>query len=62
MERLTKARKVVHGEWIDDTGCLDSVRQYKCSNCGSKPITNFAYNTILSNFCPNCGADMRKVE
>lgn len=55
-----EAVPVVHGEWIDNTGCLDSVRKYKCSNCGKKPITNMHYVTILSDFCPNCGADMRK--
>ena len=55
-----EAVPVVHGEWVDDTGCLDSVRQYKCSNCGKKPIVNMNYVSILSDFCPNCGADMRK--
>ena len=37
------------GEWIL-TGGLD----YKCSNCGMVPIFR------QYNFCPNCGADMRK--
>ena len=53
-----EAVPVLHAEWIDDTGCLDSVRQYKCSNCGRKPIVNMNYVSILSDFCPNCGAKM----
>ena len=35
------------GEWIFDGDCLI------CSEC------NKAYTFIGSNFCPNCGADMR---
>lgn len=56
--------EVVHGEWVDDTGQLDSVKQYKCSNCGKKPIVNMNWVTILSNYCPDCGAKMhgKKVE
>ncbi len=50
-----EAVPAVHGEWVDNTGCLDSVRQYKCSNCGKKPITNMNYVRMLTNFCPNCG-------
>lgn len=50
--------EVVHGEWVDDTGQLDSVKQYKCSNCGKKPIVNMNWVTILSNYCPDCGTKM----
>lgn len=62
--KVVKAVEVVHGEWVDDTGQLDSVKQYKCSNCGKKPIVNMNWVTILSNYCPNCGAKMngKKVE
>ena len=55
-----EAKPVVHGEWIDNTGYLDSVKQYKCSVCGEKPVINVNYRAMLTNFCPNCGADMRK--
>ena len=48
------------GEWIqqykDDGGWHDMgyfYNMYKCSNCGSNGTNRF-------NFCPNCGADMRK--
>ena len=40
-------KEVKHGEWIDK-GSLSC----RCSNCGCK-------SSKESNFCPNCGADMR---
>lgn len=42
-----------HGEWIKEGGIF---YQLKCSNC------NFELRSPddKSNFCPNCGADMRK--
>jgi hypothetical protein len=47
-----------HGEWVDATGALDSVRQYKCSECGEKPILNEHWCLELTKFCPFCGAKM----
>ena len=40
----------VHGEWIN------GITGYTCSACGEQEFTN------RFNFCPNCGADMRKDE
>jgi len=37
------------GEWIK---CCSCCREYKCSNCEYEHCQE-------SNFCPNCGADMR---
>lgn len=37
------------GEWMDD----DFVGQYRCSECDYYAIDEYDY-------CPNCGADMRK--
>lgn len=38
------------GKWIDG----------KCSNCGEHaPFWSMASTYYESNFCPNCGADMR---
>ena len=36
--------------------------EYECSNCGLRRAT-YAINSSLSltNYCPNCGADMREV-
>lgn len=51
-------RPNVHGEWhhISSTG-------WECSACGRvvtmRPIDK---KKTLYNFCPNCGADMRKGE
>lgn len=43
-------RPIVRGEWIGDGDCII------CSNCKT------AYTFMGSNFCPNCGADMREEE
>ena len=44
------------GEWIDrsDSGRIRYPfwERYECSKCGAK--------SDYTNFCPNCGADMRK--
>ena len=44
------AQYIRHGQWINDGDCM------LCSCC------NYAYNSWFmgSNYCPNCGADMRK--
>ena len=52
-EALDKAIKALkerpHGEWIYDM--FDE--NYHCSECNRVGAT-------ISNFCPNCGADMRQ--
>ena len=45
-------RPVVRGEWVQVMGKYDWM--VKCSRCNGVPLET-------SNFCPNCGADMRKV-
>lgn len=46
---------VVHGEWLRDGDFLI------CLNCESEMnIKNSLGNKNKKNFCPNCGADMRK--
>jgi len=55
VELLEKAERP-HGEWKPhDQYGLTKVwyERYKCSNCNE-------YGWIYWNFCPNCGADMRK--
>ena len=63
-------RENIHGEWV-----VGVVPQYDrgqgtfCSRCGwawSDHIDAIKLNPVLSliktNYCPNCGADMREVE
>jgi ribosomal protein S27AE len=47
------------GEWIEEP-----VSKWPhCSECGYNGLFSDIYETpIRSNFCPNCGADMRKEE
>jgi hypothetical protein len=46
-------RPVVRGKWIDG----------KCDQCGEHaPYWCMASTYHTTNFCPNCGADMREVE
>ena len=57
------------GEWIVheartevNDSCIDFFpTDYECSNCGLKQSMYFI-NSKPSNFCPNCGADMRERE
>lgn len=45
------------GEWIDqDDGAFYPV---ECSECRKIPLFDVDGDYVLSNFCPNCGADMR---
>ena len=47
-----------HGEWIETYYSIDGVgaSRFKCSKCGKEIST---YGNPY-NFCPNCGASMRK--
>ena len=50
-------REVKHGEWIRVDGDV-GYEVYKCSLCGEQITVDDEEE--LPNFCPNCGADMRK--
>ena len=50
LEPSADVRENVSGEWIDERDPLT----LKCSECGYRVMR---YNN--TNFCPNCGADMR---
>ena len=46
------------GKWELRTDEIFDIDYYKCSECGYE-----TYRKIdISNFCPNCGADMREGE
>lgn len=55
------------GQWVsmNTAGHLCKDR-YECSNCGfiSEKIVTAGGNVIdqLSNYCPDCGADMREID
>lgn len=52
--QTVEAKPVVRGEWVEfdiDYGGIPTVG-YQCSECGQS-------NGFLTDFCPNCGADMR---
>lgn len=44
------------GKWILCTDERFDIDYYKCSECGYEPYRKMD----ISNFCPNCGADMRE--
>lgn len=51
-------RENVRGEWIvNEKQNPNGVDWCHCSVCGG---TNIKQNISSINFCPNCGADMRK--
>ena len=59
LKRMNDRAEPKHGRWIwnDLTGYTE------CSVCGEmtdiSPVTG---EECLTNYCPNCGADMREVE
>lgn len=46
---------VVRGKWLYN----DFIKEWECSNCHSSISLSDDRNSH-PNFCPNCGADMRK--
>ena len=46
-----------HGKWIAKTE--DCHSHWVCSECGAWALLEYNEQMCLSNFCPNCGADMR---
>lgn len=48
-------RENVRGEWFDHCDDNDFIDGIECSNCGH----TWSLISDKSNFCPNCGADMR---
>lgn len=48
-----------HGEWIEQFDVKTQYYTCTCSVCGDTHRLLINY-FLESNFCPNCGADMRK--
>ena len=49
------AVEVVHGRWEKAS---ETMPIYRCSICKERNLFKNG-NNVLSNFCPNCGADMK---
>lgn len=47
-----------HGEWVIEKNTTFEFYM-KCSNCDHPAEWLDCESQLLSNFCPNCGADMR---
>ena len=46
------------GHWIKSNPLMLS----ECSECGNKAFGHHGFDEVLTDFCPNCGADMRGEE
>ena len=53
MDMAISALSENKGEWIT------KYEHKMCNKCGHTPPSDDDHYYILSNFCPNCGADMR---
>lgn len=59
--QMAPARK--KGKWIRENIVLTSnppQYQWHCSECGR--MVHWFTAEVLTDFCPNCGADMRKIK
>lgn len=60
-------KPVVRGEWVCDEQNIkgDVWNRWSCSECGAIYSRGWAWESEgrmpRANFCPNCGADMRKL-
>ena len=59
-QHTADVRENIHGKWIEKEGQdWKYSKEYNCSVCGKyRLVTNPA--GWEWNYCPNCGADMRK--
>lgn len=60
METADRKTEPKRGEWIAKTENCHS--HWVCSECGAWALLEYNEQMCLSNFCPDCGADMRKRE
>lgn len=73
-EKMDDVREVRRGIWetvmmseatgwdLTLTGGRDAICEYRCSVCKKPAKVDEFGEVILSNFCPECGADLRGVE
>ena len=55
-QRTVDAVPVVHGRWIWNEEC----ECWSCSVCEASALNDYRGNSTASDYCPNCGADMRE--
>lgn len=48
------AVEVVHGQWVSDKADI----LFHCSLCETQISTDWDYDDLSWNYCPNCGAKM----
>ena len=48
--------EVVHSHWVQ----INNTQEHYCNGCGAA-FNLYAYCKADYKYCPNCGADMRKV-
>lgn len=53
--------KQVEGEWVDQYQGMYENQLYKCSVCGETAFHDDK-RWFLTNYCPNCGARMKRGE
>lgn len=51
-------KQVVHGKWTV-ISTFEDCFYAQCEKCNTTQV--FYYGKQLTNYCPNCGADMREV-
>ena len=56
-----EVRPVVHGKWIE-AHAISGHDFRRCSECGTYIESVYFANDYNVNFCPCCGADMRRVD
>ena len=59
-EILGKYEERPHGKWLEWVEEKWGGTTIYCSVCKLKALRSSTNDFVMSNFCPNCGADMRK--
>lgn len=50
--------EVKHGEWEKCEN--DGYEWFQCSRCQNRPLNDYNERPVFSDYCPNCGSDMRE--
>ena len=53
-QTIVDAVEVVHGHWVSDKADI----LFHCSVCETQISTDWDYDDLCWNYCPNCGAKM----